>query len=212
MTTRVLLVDDHPLIRTGLSQLLEEEPDLELAGTAGSGEEALALAESTAPDLIVLDLNMEGMSGVETLKALRAAGIPARVVMLTVSDAQEDLVAALRAGADGYLVKDIEPEDLVAALRRAGRGETVIAEHLTPLLAKALSGNPSPTATAVEQLTAQEHTTLRYLGQGLSNKMIARKMGLAEGTVKVHVKAVLRKLHLRSRVEAAIWALEHAIR
>ncbi len=212
MTTRILLVDDHPLVRTGVSQLLEDEDDLLLVGDAGSGHEALELARTTHPDLILLDLNMAGMSGVETLKALHAAGITARVVVLTVSDNRDDLVAALRAGADGYLLKDMEPEALINALRRASRGETVLAEQLTSVLAEALSSGRDVDAAIMEQLTARETLILRHISQGLSNKMIARKLGVAEGTVKVHVKGILRKLHLRSRVEAAVWAVEHGLR
>ncbi len=212
MTTRILLVDDHPLVRTGVSQLLEDEDDLLLVGDAGSGLEALELAKTTHPDLILLDLNMAGMSGIETLKALRAAGITARVVVLTVSDNRDDLVASLRAGADGYLLKDMEPEALIDALRRAGRQETVLAEQLTSVLAEALSSGRDVDAAIMDQLTARETLILRHISQGLSNKMIARKLGVAEGTVKVHVKGILRKLHLRSRVEAAVWAVEHGLR
>lgn len=210
--TRILIVDDHPLLRTGVAQLVEDEPDLELVGEAGSGEQGLTLADTMRPDLLLLDLNMRGMSGVETLKALRAAPYPGRVVVLTVSDSDEDLIAALRAGADGYLLKDMEPDALVDALRRAADGETVIAEQLTPVLAQAICRERDTDHALLDQLTARELKILRYLARGLPNKAIARQLTLAEGTVKVHVKHILRKLQLRSRVEAAIWAVEHGLR
>ncbi len=206
-TTRILVVDDHPLLRRGVLQLLEQEAGLLPVGEASNGPAALECARALEPDLILLDLNMHGMSGVETLQALRANGSHARVIVLTVSDSDDDVVAALRAGADGYLLKDMEPEELVRQLRRAADGELVVSEELTPVLARALSRPPDRRQEATEELTSREKEILRLIARGLSNKMIANQLDITEGTTKVHVKNLLKKLGLRSRVEAAVWAV-----
>ncbi len=208
---RILLVDDHPLLRKGVLQLLELEQRFVAVGEAGSGEQALALARQHRPDLILLDLNMAGMQGVEILTALREAGVRARVVVLTVSDSEEDVVAALRAGADGYLLKDMEPEDLMACLHQAAAGKLVISEELMPVLARALGRPDSAAERDRVELTAREQDILQFIVHGFSNKMIARELGIAEGTIKVHVKNLLKKLKLRSRVEAAVWAVNRGI-
>lgn len=209
--TRILLVDDHPLLRKGMLQLLELDPGFEAVGEAGNGEQALQLARQQQPDLILLDLNMAGMGGVETLESLRAAGIRARIVVLTVSDSDEDVVAALRAGADGYLLKDMEPEDLMASLHRIIEGKLVISEQLIPLLARALGRSDAHTEPDPTSLTGREREILRLIARGLSNKMIARKLSITEGTIKVHVKNLLKKLGLRSRVQAAVWAVNQGM-
>jgi two-component system nitrate/nitrite response regulator NarL len=206
----ILIVDDHPLFRKGVAQLLEMEPDFSLVGEAASGAEGYELALSLHPDLILLDLNMKGMSGIETLKAIKAADLDSRVVMLTVSDNEEDVVGALRAGAEGYLLKDMEPEDLIANLKRAARGQTVLSAHLVEMLAHALREDSRPARPEEAGLTEREQAILGRIAVGKSNKLIARELGIAEGTVKVHVKHLLKKLNLRSRVEAAVWAVEHA--
>ncbi|WP_290652559.1 two-component system response regulator NarL [Aquisalimonas sp.] len=211
MTTRVLIVDDHPLLRRGVSQLLAMEPGLESVGEASNGADALQMVRELAPDLVLLDLNMRGMSGVETLKALRDEGSDACVVVLTVSDSDEDISASLRAGANGYLLKDMEPEALVAHLRRAAQGETVISEALASTLARALTQGRRHDAPRIENLTAREREILRHLARGESNKTIARKLGITEGTTKVHVKNLLKKMQLRSRLEAAVWAVQHGL-
>ncbi|RLK48764.1 LuxR family two component transcriptional regulator [Alkalispirillum mobile] len=209
---RVFLVDDHPLLRRGLCQLLELEPDLEVAGEAGSGEEALERLPSASADLVLLDLNMRGLGGVQTLEAIRATGLKVRVVVLTVSDAADDVQAALRAGADGYLLKDMEPEMLVAELRRATQGDLVVSPALAAVLAQAVTkANHSPTEQALDALTARENEILHHLALGQSNKLIARDLDLTEGTVKVHVKSILKKLRMHSRVEVAIWAVQHGL-
>lgn len=206
---RVLIVDDHPLFRKGLTQLLQTIAAFELVGEAAGGVEGLALATRLAPDLVLLDLNMKDMDGIEVLKAIRAARLDARVVMVTVSDHGDDLVAALRAGADGYLLKDMEPEAMLDALREAAEGRIVISEQLTHLMAAALRGPAQPQSVSAAGLTEQELRILERIAGGLSNKLIGRELDIAEGTVKVHVKHILRKLALRSRVEAAVWAVEH---
>jgi len=207
-TSTLIAIDDHPLFRKGVADLLELEPQLEMVGEAASGEEGIALAKQLTPDLILLDLNMKGMDGVETLKRIKESGLEARVIMLTVSDNEDDVVTALRAGADGYLLKDMEPEDTLEYLRQGASGKLVISERLTELLAHALRTEGShPTDAEQAGLTEREYEILQLIAKGLSNKMIARKLDITEGTVKVHVKHLLKKLNLRSRVEAAVWAV-----
>lgn len=206
---RVVVVDDHPLFRKGLTQLLRTVAGFELVGEAAGGREGLACILKLRPDLLLLDLNMKDMSGLEVLRQLRQADLDTRVVMVTVSDAAEDLVAALRAGADGYLLKDMEPEAMVEALQSAAAGRIVVSDALTHLMAAALRKENRPETVSEAGLTEQEQRILEHIAAGLSNKLIARELDIAEGTVKVHVKHILRKLNLRSRVEAAVWAVEH---
>jgi two-component system, NarL family, nitrate/nitrite response regulator NarL len=205
---RVVIIDDHPLFRKGARQLLEPGTGFEVVGEASSGQEGLRLVERLKPGLVLLDLNMAEMDGLETLRRLRHADPQAVVVMLTVSDHQGDLLAALRAGASGYLLKDMEPEDLLAQLRQVLDGHLVLSEGLAEMLARAVRQERA--ATPVEQagLTEREIEILKHISDGLSNKHIARRLDITEGTVKVHVKNLLRKLNLRSRVEAAVWAVE----
>jgi two-component system nitrate/nitrite response regulator NarL len=203
----VIVIDDHPLFRKGVADLIAMEPALRLVGEAADGESGIRLARETQPDLILLDMNMKGMDGIATLQRLRAQDLDARVIMLTVSDSEEDVVAALRAGADGYLLKDMEPEDILRALQRATAGRLVISERLTELLARALREEPRPQGPAEAGLTPREQEILNLIARGYSNKLIARDLDLAVGTVKVHVKHILRKLKLKTRVEAAVWAV-----
>ncbi len=210
--TRVLIVDDHPLLRRGVSQLLELEPGFVCVGEASSGQEALQLAAGQQPDLILLDLNMTGMDGLETLRALRKAAVESRIIILTVSDSDSDVVQAMRDGADGYLLKDTEPEDLVAQLRQATDGQVVVSETLTPALARALGRPKKNEKASLANLTAREREILKLIARGKSNKMIARELDITEGTIKVHVRSMLKKLGLRSRVEAAVWAVDQGVR
>jgi len=202
----VMIVDDHPLFRKGVIQLIQAMPEFRFVGEAAGGAEGLRLARALDPDMILLDLNMKDMNGVEVLKAIKDAGLNARVIMLTVSDQAEDLIAALQAGADGYLLKDMEPEDLMARLADAAQGKIAITERLTQLLAMSLRERARPRTIDEAGLTEQEGRILNLVAEGKSNKLIARELGIAEGTVKVHVKHLLKKLNLRSRVEAAVWA------
>lgn len=206
---RVLIVDDHPLFRRGLVQLLRTIPAFVLVGEAASGAEGLALARELRPDLILLDLNMRDGDGLDMLRGLRTARSEARVVMVTVSDSGEDVVAALRGGVEGYLLKDMEPEAMLEALQDVAAGRVVIPPQLNHLLAAALRGESRPQSAGAAGLTEQELRILEKIAAGLSNKQIGRELDIAEGTVKVHVKHILRKLELRSRVEAAVWAVEH---
>ncbi|UHD15424.1 two-component system response regulator NarL [Thiocapsa bogorovii] len=205
--TAVVIIDDHPLFRKGVSDLIAMAPELILVGEAGDGEEGVRVATQLRPDLILLDLNMKGMNGLQTLERLRCADLDARVVMLTVSDNEEDVVAALRAGADGYLLKDMEPEDILEQLLAAGRGRLVISQRLTELIARALRHDGGPVRPDDAGLTPRERQVLALLAEGFSNKLIARELNLSLGTAKVHVKHILKKLKLRTRVEAAVWAV-----
>lgn len=206
--TRLMLVDDHPLLRRGLRQLFADEPGFQVVAEAGRGGEAVDMALAAAPDLILLDLHMKEMSGLDTLDALRAAGVGARIIVLTVSDQREEVVAAFRRGADGYLLKDMEPEELVDRIKRAASGETVVS---STVLATALRA-PDQSEDLINRLTEREAAILRQIARGHSNKIIARELDIAEGTVKVHVKNLLKKMNMRSRVEAAVWAVGHGLK
>jgi len=205
----IMMVDDHPLLRKGLNQLLEFEDDLTVIGEASSGQEAITLALKLQPDLITLDLNMQGMDGLETLKIMRDKGVDARIIMLTVSDNDEDVVEAIRSGADGYLLKDMDPEEIIAKLREAALGKMVMSAKLTEILAAALRKPEKAGSRALASLTSREHEILKLIAKGMSNKLIARELDISDGTVKVHVKHFLKKLNLRSRVEAAVWMVHH---
>jgi two-component system, NarL family, nitrate/nitrite response regulator NarL len=210
----VLVVDDHPLFRKGVVQLLAMEPSIEVVGEAGNRAQALALVQQHEPDLTLLDLNLKSESGLDILAAIKADDPSRRVVMLTVSDAAEDLMGAIRAGADGYLLKDMEPEQLLDRVRASLAGETVIGEALAARLAGALRQEAQDSAGGLRRdlslLTDREQQVLRCLADGQSNKRIARTLSITEGTVKVHVKNLLKKLSFRSRVEAAVWMAQQA--
>lgn len=206
----ILLIDDHPLFRKGIAQLIQTAAEFKIIGEASGGKEGIEKAISLQPDMILLDLNMKDMSGIEVLTELKATDLDARIIMLTVSDHADDLVAALRAGADGYLLKDMEPEDLLANIRSAGLGRLTLNDKLTGMLAHALSEGNKPKSMNEAGLTEQEGKILDQISTGKSNKVIAHEFGITEGTVKVHVKHLLKKLNLKSRVEAAIWAIGKA--
>lgn len=201
----VLLVDDHPLLRKGLQQLLSLVEDMEVIGEATNGADAIRLGIELDPDLILLDLNMQGMDGLETLSRLRDQGVTSRIVMLTVSDADADVLEAIRRGADGYLLKDMEPEQLLEQLQRALQGKLVMSEAVTQVLASAIRKPKQNPHASLESLTSRERDIIELIAKGLSNKLIARDLDISDGTVKVHVKHLLKKLGLRSRVEAAVW-------
>jgi two-component system nitrate/nitrite response regulator NarL len=214
----VLIVDDHPLFRRGVAQLLEMEPDIKIVGEASNGAEALALANAHAPDLILLDLQMKDAggapeSGIDVLAALKRDNPDCRVVMLTVSDAPDHVADAMRAGADGYLLKDMDPEALVAQVRAALGGEVVLGNTVGARLAMALRAqarrDTQTPATApqrdLSQLTDREQAVLRCVAEGQPNKAVARALNITEATVKVHLKHLMKKLNFRSRVEAAVW-------
>ncbi|AOE38715.1 DNA-binding response regulator [Pantoea agglomerans] len=199
----LMIVDDHPLMRRGVRQLLALDPQLEVIAEASNGTEALAEARHQEPDIILLDLNMKGMSGLDTLKALRHEGISSRILVLTVSDARSDIFAMVDAGADGYLLKDSEPEVLLAHILQASRGEKVFSEGVTRYLA-----NRQHSADPLRQLTERERDVLQEVARGLSNKEVAAILHISEETVKVHIRNLLRKLDVRSRVAATVMWLE----
>lgn len=201
----LLMIDDHPLFRRGVLQLLSECTDFQTVGEASSGREGLKLAAELSPDIILLDLNMQDMNGIEVLKQLKAGESEAKVVMLTVSDDATDLVAALRAGADGYLLKEMDPDDLCSKLKRVVGGDVILSGRLTQLLAHAMREQNAPRPPDEAGLTEQERRILEQIALGRSNKLIARELDISDGTVKVHVKHLLRKLNLHSRLEAAVW-------
>lgn len=205
----VLIVDDHPLLRSGLTQLLTLRPQLHLAGTASDGGEAITQAAALEPDLILLDLNLPDMHGLKVLQTLRESGSDARVVIFTVSDDQGDIAAAMRLGADGYLLKDAEPEDIITALDNAVRGNTTLSPRIRDYVLERVPQDQ--TLEKLDSLTKREKAVLDLVAQGLSNKLIAQQLAITEGTVKVHVKRVLSKLGMRSRVEAALWIARHPL-
>lgn len=203
--TTILIIDDHPLFRKGLADLIDMGPGLQLVGEASSGEEGLVRAETLRPELILLDLNMKGMGGLEALKQLKQTGLESFVVMLTVSNSESDVTAALRLGADGYLLKDMEPEQVLEQIQIAASGRLAITDSLTELLARALREESRPRSASEAGLTRREQEILGLIAEGMSNKQIARELDITEGTIKVHVKNLLKKLNLRTRLEAAVW-------
>ncbi len=210
---RVLIIDDHTLFRVGLQGLLERR-NIEVVGSMGDGKEGIKAAETLNPDVILLDMRMPEMDGLMILRLIRQKGLKMPTAILTTSSNENDLIEALRSGAQGYLLKDMEPDKLVVALFEIVAGKTVVAPTLTPVLAKVVQGEsvepqkPKP----IDTLTPRETEILGLLAEGLSNKMIARRLGISDGTVKLHVKAILRKLSVHSRVEAAVIAVEHGFR
>jgi len=208
----VLIVDDHPMLRKGVMQLLAMEPQLNPVGEASSGAEAIPLAQTLHPDLILLDLNMPGQDGIETIRQLRKAEVDSRIIVFTVSNDHADVFRALRTGADGYLLKDMEPEELVSNILDAVSGKQTFSPELMEVISKALRDREDiSSGPELNELTDREKQVLRLIADGLSNKMIARELNIAEGTVKVHVKRLLSKLGMRSRVEAAVWVVENQI-
>ena len=214
------MVDDHTLFRRGLTALLARDASLQVVGDAADAGEAQRRAAELQPDLVLLDNHLPGVNGVDALPALRLAAPAARIMMLTVSEDEADLAAALRGGACGYLLKTIEGDALVTAIHRAMRGASVVAEEMTGKLVAAYRGAaaaPADSETApcppspIEQLSPRERDILRGIARGASNKEIARDLGIAETTVKIHVQHVLRKLGFSSRVQAAVAATAHGL-
>ncbi|MBM3391552.1 MAG: response regulator [Betaproteobacteria bacterium] len=206
-----MLVDDHTLFRKGLAELLDGRETIRVVAATGQPAEAARLLDETQPDVLVLDLNMPPHGGLALLRELQAQGWSKPTLILTVSDAEDDLANAMRAGARGYLLKDMEPDDVVDAIQRAMRGETVVAPTMTLKLVNLLQGGGSKNAARenlLAQLTAREREILDHLAQGQSNKAIARALDISHDTVKLHVRHILSKLNLTSRVEAAVFAVE----
>lgn len=196
---KILIIDDHPLMRRGIKQLIELEKNFEVVGDAGSGNEGIALALKTQPDLIILDLNMKGLSGLDTLKSLRNEDVDARIVILTVSDAKNDIFALIDAGADGYLLKDTEPDTLLGQIKQIAQGEVILSDSIKDLLLER-SSSQDP----IHAFTDREMDVLQLIAKGLSNKQIAAQLFISEETVKVHIRNLLRKLNVHSRVAATV--------
>ena len=207
----LLLIDDHPMLRSGLKQLIALDERLQIVAEAGNGIDGLTLAQLHDPDLILLDLNMPGLNGLDTLTQLREIALSGRVVVFSVSDNEEDVISALKRGADGYLLKDMEPEDLLKALHQAAAGQIVLSEALTPILVARLREAQPGQTRDINQLTRREREILQLISDGMTNKAIARKLDISESTVKVHVKYLLKKMNLKSRLEAAVWALQNGL-
>ena len=206
---RVLLVDDQPLLRKGFRMVLESEADLEVAGEAADGIEAIAEVDRTRPDVVLMDIRMPNLDGVEATRRIAPAS---KVLILTTFDLDEHVYEALRAGASGFLLKDVPPEDLVHAIRIVAGGDAVVAPNITRrLLDRFASSLPTArprTPTAFDALTERELEVLTLMGRGLSNAEIAAELYLGETTVKTHVGRVLMKLQLRDRVQAVVLAYE----
>lgn len=203
---QVMIVDDHPLMRRGVRQLLELDSGFEVVAEAGDGASAIDLANRLDIDVILLDLNMKGMSGLDTLNALRRDGVTAQIIILTVSDASSDVFALIDAGADGYLLKDSDPEVLLEAIRAGAKGSKVFSERVHQYLREREMFGAEEDPFSV--LTERELDVLHELAQGLSNKQIASVLNISEQTVKVHIRNLLRKLNVRSRVAATILFLQ----
>jgi two-component system, NarL family, nitrate/nitrite response regulator NarL len=207
---RVLLVDDHALFRSGVKTLLQRHDEFEVVDEAADGLEGIKRARSLKPDVVLLDLNMPGVGGLEAVKVINEEIPEARVLMLTVSENAEDLMEALRAGACGYLLKNVEMDALLDAVRRAARGDSVVSPQMTAKLIDGVREQPRGAGTLLERdrFSPRERDILTCLAQGESNKEIARALDLAESTVKIHVQNIFKKLNMTSRVQVALYAAE----
>jgi DNA-binding NarL/FixJ family response regulator len=212
-TITVGLADDQPLVRSGLRMIVEGEPDLRITGEAANGADALNLVVDTQPDVLLLDVQMPVVDGLAAMEQIAATDIPTRVLMLTTFDLDEYVYRAMRAGASGFLLKDMPGEDIVIAVRQVARGaDALLAPALTRRLLDRFAAPPSRHATAaLDRLTARELEVLSVIGRGLSNAEIARELFISETTVKTHVARILMKLELRDRVQAAILAHESGL-
>ena len=207
---KLVLIDDHSLCRKGLCELLDHRHGMQVVGTTGNADQAIALARDEHPDLVVMDLRMSPVDGLTLLQRMRDEGLDTPVLILTMSDSREDLGKSLRLGARGYLLKDMEPEEVADSIRRAARGELAIAPAMALKLAGLLDEEQQPAqASVLDRLTSRERQILDYVAQGMSNKAIARVLGISHDTVKLHVRHILSKLSLGSRVAAAVFAVEH---
>lgn len=202
--SRILLVAEHPLWCKGLNQLVAIQDDLEIIAQANNGIEALQLASELKPDLIILELHMPNEDGMQTLKKIREAGVTSRIVIHTVADSEADIADAINHGADGYLLKENDPKLMLENIKLALNGEMVLSETIM----QALRRPKIPPLAALNSLTNREYEILSLITHGMSNKVIARELNISAGTVKVHVKHLLKKLGLSSRVEAAVWMVK----
>jgi NarL family two-component system response regulator LiaR len=215
---RVLLVDDHALVRQGLAMFIEMQPDMEVAGEGSNGIEAVEMAVTVAPDVILLDLVMPGMNGVEATRRILEINPNAHILILTSFGDDDQVFPAIRAGAQGYLLKDIQPTDLVKAIRETAQGKAQLHPDIARRLMEAVSSDQLPHSSKLttrpkdlEGLTERELEVLEQIARGLTNREIAEKMVISEKTVKTHVSNLLDKLGLEDRTRAAIWALKHGL-
>lgn len=209
---RIVLIDDHTLFRSGIKALLARQEDFEVIGEASDGLSGVKLVEQQQPDVVLLDLDMPVMNGREALAQILSSRPDQTVVMLTVSEDSEDLTECMRLGARGFLLKNINAEFLVDAIKKAANGDNVFSPEMTARLVQSLiSPAAPPKNNALSSLTPRELEILGYLAAGHSNKVIARRLDLAESTIKVHVQNILRKLELSSRVQAAVYAVQHKV-
>lgn len=202
----VIVVDDHPLMRRGIIQLLDMDSNFVVIDEATNGIEAFSMVKKLQPDMVLLDLNMQLLSGLETLKALRNECVTSKIVILTMSDAKQDVIALINQGANGYLLKGTDPELLLENLKQIQLGHTVVSESLVPYLD--CLDQEDNIRDKLASLTRRENEIMQEIAKGLSNKDISETLYISEGTVKVHVKSLLKKLEAKSRVEAAILFLE----
>lgn len=208
---RLVLVDDHAVLRSGLADLLRGRGGMQVLGDTGKVEDAVALVRDKQPDLVLLDLRLGHIDGLNVLRALRAEGMETPVVILTMCTGEEDLAGALRAGVRGYLLKDMEPDDVIESIQRAARGELVVAPSMAIKLAQMWQSGQkgSVKRDLVDSLTEREREVLEHVARGKSNKVIAQALDISHNTVKLHVRHIMAKLDLGSRVEAAVFAFEH---
>ena len=209
---RIVLIDDHTLFRSGIKALLSRQSDFDVIGEAADGFTGIKLVEQMRPDIVLLDLDMPVMNGRETLAQILSSNPQQTVVMLTVSEDNDDLTECMRIGARGFLLKNINADFLLDSIRKAVDGDNVFSPEMTTRLVQSLISPASPRADhLLSTLTPREMEILGYLAAGHSNKVIARHLELAESTIKVHVQNILRKLNLSSRVQAAVYAVQHKV-
>jgi DNA-binding NarL/FixJ family response regulator len=211
VSVRVLIADDQALVRGGFRMILEAKEDMEVVGEAGDGAEAVELVERLQPDVVLMDVRMPDMDGIEATRRIAASGSSARIVILTTYDVDEYVFAALRAGASGFLLKDVRPPELTDAIRVVARGDALLAPGVTRRLLDRFAGvlpDGSAPPADLDELTEREVEVLRFVALALSNAEIAARLVLTEATVKTHVSSVLRKLGLRDRVQAVVFAYD----
>ncbi len=212
MTVRVLIADDQALVRGGFRMIIDNQEDLEVVGEAGDGAQASALVEQLEPDVVLMDVRMPAMDGIEATRRIASSGARARIIILTTYDLDEYVFAALRAGASGFMLKDVRPPDLVSGIRVVAGGDALLAPSVTRRLldrfADAAPPEPAARPADLSELTEREAEVLRLVALALSNAEIAGRLHLTEATVKTHVSSVLRKLTLRDRVQAVVFAYD----
>lgn len=210
----VLIADDHVLIREGIKQILELEEDIHVVGQAGNGEEAFEMCESLKPDIVLLDINMPKLNGIEALRKFKDMGIKSKVIILTIHEDKEYILKTIKLGANGYLLKDSTADNLLKGIRRVAAGETYIQQSVADLVSTTSDrdGNNDDSTDTISLLTTREYEVLILIAEGLNNKDIAEKLFISEKTVKNHVSNIFKKLELNDRVQAAIFAYKNNLK